>query len=61
MQKSKNQIFDDFNFCSSVGTSNDSILTPTEISLDNPLHASTRRVSNGEIQSPGEIEYLIYG
>ena len=36
-------------FSSSIGTSNEgSILTPTEISL-------SRRVSNGEIQSPGQF------
>ena len=37
---------------SSVGTSNEgSILTPTEVTLENPLHS--RRDSSGVLQSPG--------
>merc|ERR550517_835903 len=40
----------------SVGTSNDgSILTPTEVSHDNPLH-STRRDSSGVLQSPDVLD-----
>ena len=51
-QKSNKIFDDDLNFSSSVGTSNEgSILTPTDISL-------SRRVSNGEIQSPGQSQSL---
>ena len=48
---------------SSVGTSNEgSILTPTDVSVDNPLQ-TTRRDSSGVLQSPGlqtSISILLY-